>query len=231
MNTPLITFDVFSAMIDSRQGGGTLLQSLADQRQWPVCGDVVYADWDVRNKLAQARARRWVPLNELAANALAASYEHLALRGDARVDCRAMLASTPDWPLWPDVEATLKALGPRYRVGVLSNIDDDLLAGTRVWPLIDPAAAQTSQRLGCYKPNPRIYTIAREKFDVRLHIAASARDLRGAAEARLPVVRIERSGHNVDPDGPPPIHTIGDLRELEGDLPSLIEAADQAVRR
>jgi 2-haloacid dehalogenase len=214
MNSPLITFDVFSALIDSRQGGAAFLQSLAVDRQWPVRGEDIYDDWDVRNKRAQAQAERWVPFAKLAHSSLLATYSHYALNGNADIDCAALLASVADWPLWPDVEPALAALGVQYRLGLLSNVDDDILALTRLWPLVDPANALTSQRLGWYKPDRHIYTIARDQYGVRLHVAASARDVRGAGEAELPVVRIARPGHQVDPDGPKPKRTISELGEL-----------------
>jgi 2-haloalkanoic acid dehalogenase type II len=211
---PLITFDLFSALIDSRQGGGGFLQSLADQRGWAARGADLYDDWDARSKQAQARARPWVPFTQLAQDALRATYERYAVGGDADADGAGLLASVAGWPLWPDVEPALAAIGRRCRLGILSNVDDGILASSKVWPLIDPANALTSQRLGCYKPDPRIYTLARDRFGVRLHVAASARDVRGAGEAHLPYVRIARPGHYVDPDGPQPAHTITDLREL-----------------
>jgi 2-haloacid dehalogenase len=218
MKAPLVTFDLFSALIDSRHGGGTFLQSLADQRGWPPRGKELYDDWDARSKHAQAHARPWVPFAQLAEQALRATYEHHALPGDAHADCAGLLASIADWPLWPDVESALAALDTHYRLGILSNVDDNILASSKVWPLIDPANALTSQRLACYKPDPCIYAIARDRFGVQLHVAASARDVRGAGEAKLRYVRIERPGHHVDPDGPPPTHTITDLRELAGYL-------------
>jgi 2-haloalkanoic acid dehalogenase type II len=214
MKAPLITFDVFSALINSRHGGGRFLQSLADQRDWPSRGADLYDDWDARNKHAQAQARSWVTFAQLAEHALRATYKHYALPGDVHADCLELLASIAGWPLWPDVEPALAAIGRRYRLGILSNVDDDILASSKVWPLIDPANALTSQRLGCYKPDPRIYVIARDRFGVQLHVAASARDVRGAGEAKLPYVRVARPGHHVDPDGPEPTHTITDLREL-----------------
>ena len=53
------------------------------------------------------------------------------VRGDAGTDIDELLASLGDWPLWPDVEKHLPALGRRYRIGVLSNVDDDLFGRIR----------------------------------------------------------------------------------------------------
>ena len=45
-------------------------------------------------------------------------------------------------------------------------------------------------------------------------MATSARDVRGALEAGIDVVRLRRPGHRIDPDGPAPALEAGDLAEL-----------------
>jgi 2-haloacid dehalogenase len=118
-----------------------------------------------------------------------------------------------DWPLWPDVAAQLPELGQRYRVGVLSNVDDAIFARTRVAPLVDDAAVLTSERLRAYKPAPELYLRARERAGGELtHVATSARDVRGALEAGIPVVRLRRPGHTLDPAGPVPRDEADDVR-------------------
>jgi len=52
-------------------------------------------------------------------------------------------------------------------------------------------------------------------------VATSARDVRGALEAGIPVVRLRRPGHELDPDGPRPSHEITSTSELPEVLASL----------
>jgi len=99
------------------------------------------------------------------------------------------------WPAWPDVVAGLGLLSQGFIVGILSNVDDDLLSRTQIWPLVDHKYAFTSERLGWYKPDPRIYRLTAAACHLRTHVAASARDVRGACEAGIPVVRVVRTGH------------------------------------
>lgn len=47
-----------------------------------------------------------------------------------------------------------------------------------------------------------------------MHVASSARDVRGALEAGIPVVRLRRPGHRLDPEGPQPPYEVEDLGEL-----------------
>jgi FMN phosphatase YigB (HAD superfamily) len=55
-----------------------------------------------------------------------------------------------------------------------------------------------------------------------VHVSASARDTRGALEAGLAVVRVQRPGHRLDPDGPRPRHEIADLSLLPAVLGTLV---------
>ncbi|GAC1611590.1 MAG: hypothetical protein NVS3B26_25980 [Mycobacteriales bacterium] len=147
----------------------------------------------------------WVPFSGHCRSALASAYAELGLTADADADNKAMLGSLSDWPLWPDVATGLPALAARYRVGILSNVDDNLLARTKVAGLVTGDTLLTSQRLGAYKPSPQIYRRARELAGGEpVHVATSARDVRGAMEAGIDVVRLRRPGHRLDPDGSKP---------------------------
>jgi 2-haloalkanoic acid dehalogenase type II len=211
----LVTFDLFSALIDTRTGASRVLASFAADRGWEPDGERVYDEWDRRNKASQRDAPEWVPFAEHSSRALAATYADLGLAGDPGADAAALLGSAEDWPLWPDVAVGLPALVERYRVGVLSNVDDDVFARTRVAPLVADDDVLTSERLRAYKPHPDIYRRARERAGGELlHVATSARDVRGAIEAGIDVVRLVRPGHRLDPGGPVPAHEVADLTEL-----------------
>ena len=86
-------------------------------------------------------------------------------------------------------------LAAGHRIGILSNVDDDVFARTRVAPLVADDDVLTSERLRAYKPHPDIYRRARERAGgALLHVATSARDVRGALAAGLDVVRLRRPG-------------------------------------
>jgi 2-haloacid dehalogenase len=56
-----VTFDLFSALLDSRTGGSRAWRAVADRRAWPVPGEVLYDEWDRRNKAAQKGCVPWQP--------------------------------------------------------------------------------------------------------------------------------------------------------------------------
>jgi 2-haloacid dehalogenase len=206
----VITFDLFSALIDSRMGASAVLDGLARARGWPIDGGRLHDEWDRRNKASQRDLAEWVPYAEHCRRALAATYAAFDLDGDADQDAVVLLRSVGDWPLWPDVAEELPAIAARHRIGVLSNVDDGVFARTRVARFVPDDAVLTSERLHAYKPLK-----ARRQAGGRLvHVATSARDVRGALEAGLEVIRLRRPGFELDPAGPRPDREVGDLREL-----------------
>lgn len=222
--TPLVTLDLFSALINSRVGGAACLDALARGRHWSVDGRALYDGWDRRNKISQRDTCEWISFAEHSRRSLSATYRQFGLDGDADTDVSTLLASLPHWPLWPDVPDALATLTERFAVGILSNVDDDLFRATRAAALVDERALFTSERLGAYKPSPVIYRRAVDKAAGQqlIHVAASARDVRGALEAGLQVIRVSRPGHVVDPDGPRPHIEVASLDQVAGRVEHLV---------
>ena len=215
MTRTLVTFDLFSALIDSRTGASRILATISAERKWGVDGERVYDEWDRRNKASQRDEREWIPFAEHCRHALMATYADLGLSGPAVVDAAMLLGSVAGWPLWPGVAAGLAEIATRHRVGILSNVDDDVFARTKVATLVADDDVLTSERLRAYKPNPEIYRRARERAGGALvHVATSARDVRGALEAGIDVIHLRRPGHELDPTGPVPDRSAGDLAEV-----------------
>jgi len=212
VNGPLVTFDLFSALIDSRTGASRILAGISAQRRWGIDGERVYDEWDRRNKASQRDEREWIPFAEHCRHSLMATYADLGLSGPAVVDAAMLLGSVAGWPLWPGVAAGLAEIGARHRVGILSNVDDDVFARTKVAALVADDAVLTSERLRAYKPGPEIYRRALERAGGDLvHVATSARDVRGALEAGIDVIHLRRPGHELDPEGAAPARTAADL--------------------
>ena len=88
-----VTFDVFSALVDSRSGGSDFFGKVATLRSWDCLPSQVYERWDTRNKALHLQCRAWVPFAELARTALTDTYQELGLSGDPSEDCARLLAS------------------------------------------------------------------------------------------------------------------------------------------
>src|SRR5581483_1733790 len=57
------------------------------------------------------------------------------------------------WEPWPDTVSALKQLKKHYRLAILSNIDDDLFAGTRPKLGVEFDEVVTAQQAKAYKPS------------------------------------------------------------------------------
>lgn len=217
---PTISFDVYSALIDSRTGAGRTFAAVSTARGWPRDGEMLYVGWDARNKALHAGADGSESFRALSTRAMAGLLAELDIRDDAGAVTDQVLADVGSWPTWPDVPDALTAVAARHRIALLSNIDEDILAITRLG--IDIPDRITSEGAGSFKPSRGIYDHARSRLgDDLVHVPASGRDVRGALVAELRVVRVVRPGHAVDPTGPQPEHQVEDLRDLPGVLRDL----------
>jgi 2-haloacid dehalogenase/putative hydrolase of the HAD superfamily len=73
-----------------------------------------------------------------------------------------LAGSLPSWQPFPDTNAALERLAAVSRLGILSNIDDDLLAATREHFTVDFDVVITAQQVRSYKPAHAHFQTARE---------------------------------------------------------------------
>jgi 2-haloacid dehalogenase len=75
----------------------------------------------------------------------------------------AIAESIKDWLPFPDTVDALKRLKSKYRLGVISNIDDDLFAQTHKHLQIPFDLVVTAQQVGAYKPSHKNFEEAERK--------------------------------------------------------------------
>jgi 2-haloacid dehalogenase len=68
--------------------------------------------------------------------------------------------SVADWPAFPDSADALRRLQTRYRLGVITNCDDDLFAASNQRLGVTFDWVVTAQAVGSYKPDPRNFEAA-----------------------------------------------------------------------
>lgn len=81
--------------------------------------------------------------------------------------------SLPDslalWRSWPDTVAALRQLKSRYRLAILSNVDDDLFAATRPQLEVEFDEVITAQQAQAYKPSLKIFEFALARIQSPAH--------------------------------------------------------------
>lgn len=81
-------------------------------------------------------------------------------------EVRSLPESVKTWQPFPDTVAALQKLKSRYRLAVISNIDDDLFALTAPKLKVPFDFVITAQQAGCYKPCGKIFRMAKERIGV-----------------------------------------------------------------
>src|SRR5437868_1632263 len=83
------------------------------------------------------------------------------------------VCSLPDslstWKPWPDTVAALRQLKTRYKLAILSNVDDDLFAHTRPELRVDFYEVITAQQAQAYKPSLKLFELALTRINVPAH--------------------------------------------------------------
>jgi len=140
---------------------------------------------------------------------------------EPELDCLA--DSLADWPVFPEVREALQALQTRYKLAVISNVDDALFAGRAEVLNVDFDAVVTAAAARSYKPSRRNFDLAAARMGVEtdawLHVAESQFHEIGPANkmgiASVWVNRAARGGGTRRTDAVPDL-VVSDLGELAG---------------
>jgi 2-haloalkanoic acid dehalogenase type II len=118
--------------------------------------------------------------------------------------------SLPSWKPFPDTNPALEKLkAAGYRLGILSNVDDDLLERTRRHFTVDFDPIITAQQVRSYKPAPNHFNVAKGRLGGArwLHAAQSNyHDIVPANALGIPTAWINRRGQTALAGGEPKHH-------------------------
>lgn len=207
----LLTFDCYGTLIDWE--GGILAALRAAYAEAAAAADeLLLGEFHAaQNRLKTSEYR---PYRQLLTET---SVEVARVNGWNRSEelAAGVPASIPSWQPFPDTNPALSRLaGGGVTLGILSNIDDDLLAGTLEHFDVEFGLLGTAQRLRSYKPAAPHFERGREwaaGFDRWLHVAQSLfHDVVPATSLGVPVLWVNRKAEP-RPDDADPVHIAPDL--------------------
>ena len=92
-------------------------------------------------------------------------------------ELNALPNSLPNWPVFPDTVEALKSLKSKYKLGIISNTDNDLFAETAKTLRVSFDFVITAEQAGSYKPSLNNFHLALERIGLPkervLHCAQS----------------------------------------------------------
>jgi len=221
-----LTFDCYGTLIDWEAGIATAVQDVLEPR------GVVAADDELLERYAgfeaAAEGGEYLRYREVLARSLrgvCGTYGYEPTDDEvARFS-----QSVGDWPAFEDAGTSLARLAQRFKLGVITNCDDDLFARSneRLGASFDWIV--TAQQVGSYKPSLRNFEAAFATIDVPreriLHVAQSLfHDHVPAKRLGMTSVWIDRRHDRPGSGATPPATAVPDLT-----FPDLASFADAVL--
>jgi 2-haloalkanoic acid dehalogenase type II len=214
-NYDVITFDCYGTLIDWERGIAEVFVDLARAAGVALDGAAALADYHTIEPIVEAEIYR--PYREV----LAETARRAAARQGWAMDdavAQAFAGRLPEWPPFADTDAALaRMVSAGYRLGILSNVDDDLLSATLRHFSAPIDLIITAQQVGSYKPAHGHFLRARERVGQQrwLHAAQSHfHDVVPATALGVPAVWVNRKREALPAGGPAPLAEVATLAEL-----------------
>ena len=162
----ILTFDCYGTLIDWETGILSVLRRILSAHG-TKCNDAellqLYGDFEQRSEDGPFRRYREVLESVVGLFGTQFSFSPTA------AERRSLPDSLPNWKPWPDTVSALKRLKTRFRLAILSNVDDDLFATTRPQLGVEFDQVITAQQAQAYKPSLRIFELALNRIKAPSH--------------------------------------------------------------
>jgi 2-haloacid dehalogenase len=156
-----LSFDCYGTLIDWESGLLAVLRPWARRRGLAVDGDQLLSTYARHEERVETEHPAQAYPGILARTFRALGAE---LSGEVSdEDAAALAGSVPDWPAFTDSHDALTALGERFKLIILSNVDRASFAGSQARLGVTFTSVLTAQDVGSYKPSPRNFAALLEE--------------------------------------------------------------------
>jgi 2-haloacid dehalogenase len=171
----VLTFDCYGTLIDWESGLITALDRILDRYNIQLEKEKIlelFAEFESQEE-QQETFRNY---REVLKNVVRKLGDRLRFK-PTEEEINSLPESIKDWQPFPDTVEALGLLKQHFKLGIISNIDDDLFAATAKKLKIDFDWVITAQQVKSYKPSQQNFQIALNKIglasDSILHVAQS----------------------------------------------------------
>ncbi|MEO0944499.1 MAG: HAD-IA family hydrolase [Pseudomonadota bacterium] len=223
-----LTFDCYGTLVDWEGGAATALRSIygfSDQ----LVSDGALIDMFLELDEHVIRQRIF-PYSVVLQNVADRIAERLL--GEANPELsKAFPQSLPTWPVFAETNEALTQLAKHFRLAIISNVDDDLIAETLTQISAPFEEVITSQQTSTYKPDRPIFEVGLRKLDEQpgriIHIAEGLGEARPATELGMKSIWVERSKRSDDGSKATPHATAPNLMAIVEAAQSSLVATNQ----
>ncbi len=169
-----ISFDCYGTLIDWEAGLLPVLRGLLSRHGHSLADSAIldlYGEFE-----AEAESGPYLSYREVLESVVRAFGKRLGFE-PSPPEMRSLSESVPSWPPFADTAASLQRLKKRYKLVIISNIDNDLFAETRKLLGVEFDAVITAEQARSYKPSLRNFELALQTLGIPreqlLHAAQS----------------------------------------------------------
>jgi 2-haloacid dehalogenase len=162
----ILTFDCYGTLIDWESGILAALRPILSAHEKKIDDATLlklYGDFEQRSEQG-----KFQPYRKVLESVVRQLGKELRFDPTA-AETRSLPDSLSTWKPWPDTVAALRQLKTRYRLAILSNVDDDLFAATRPQLGVDFDEVITAQQAQAYKPSLKLFELALSRIHAPAH--------------------------------------------------------------
>lgn len=159
----LITFDCYGTLIDWEAGMLSVLRPILSSHGVSLAdGEILRLYGEIE---ADEEAGAYREYKEILQSVVREFGKRLGFT-PSKVEQRALPQSLSKWKPFPDTVAALKRLKSKFKLGILSNIDDDLFSATAPSLEVEFDYVTTAAQARAYKPSLEIFSLAQRKAGI-----------------------------------------------------------------
>ena len=210
-----LTFDCYGTLIDYEAGTIAALRPLLDRHNVTLSDDAaIRTCQEIEAPLCEPPHRSYKDVLRAVVDGFGTRFGFKVSAADRDI----LVRSLPEWRPFPDTVDSLRLLQRRYRLAIISNVDDDLAAGSLAQLPVSFTDVVTAEQTRCYKPRRPIFEQALRRLDARpgavAHIAEGADEIVPARELGCATVWVRRNGRSARFLTEPPDLEVADLQAL-----------------
>ena len=204
----VLTFDCYGTLINWETGIFSALRPILAAHGKSIADSALL---EIYGELEAQAEQQYQPYKEVLQSVVRGFGDRLGF-SPTQAEQLSLPASIPYWRPFPDTVAALRRLQTRYRLAVISNIDDDLFAATAPGLEVKFDQVITAQQARCYKPGLAIFKTALARIGVApervLHVGQSIyHDVIPAQSLGMATVWVNR---------PSPRPNVGAVKRADG---------------
>jgi 2-haloacid dehalogenase len=162
----ILTFDCYGTLINWEAGIIPALRRILSAHGKRIDDATLlklYGDFEQRSE--QGAFRPYCEVLESVVRQFGAEFRFTPTEEEAR----SLPDSLATWKPWPDTVAALRQLKTRFRLAILSNVDDDLFADTRPQLEVEFDEVITAQQAQAYTPSLKLFELALNRINASAH--------------------------------------------------------------